>query len=236
MKRRVMAMAAGALTLAVAVGAGLVMSGSATARGSECSKGKLCFWAGTEGTGKQVNVSGRRGVSNKLANEMNNEASSFINGTEHRVYLYAKRDGKGDLRCYEPFAVEADLEADSGFGDVASSSKVTKGDTCLVDDPPKARLGGPCPDKALCVFEHNDYAGERIVIKREGVSNKLFKRFDETASSAINNRGKASYLYSEKNAEGDWFCIERRSGVGDMGSFNDAASSSRNAGGRNCLR
>ena len=38
------------------------------------------------------------------------------------------------------------------------------------------------------------------MIKRTGVSNKLFKRFDDTASSVVNTRGKFSNLYTERAA------------------------------------
>jgi hypothetical protein len=209
--------------------------GPPKARGDTCPDEKLCLWAGQKGSGQRVAVGGK-GVSNKLANQMNNKATSLINNTGRRVLIHDKRDAKGELRCYDNMD-DSEANFDSvGFDNVASSTRITKGDTCPVDDPPRARRGPPCPNKALCVFEHNDFGGERIVITRVGVSNKLFKRFDDTASSAVNNRGKASYLYSEKNAEGDRFCIERHSSVGDLMSFNDAASSSRNASARNCLR
>jgi hypothetical protein len=233
MKRRGMAIAAGALTLGAVSGLGLAMSGSATARGSDCPDGKLCLWQHNEGGGEQVNIRDKRGVSNKLAKKMNNEASSLINRTEHRVFVYDKRDGKGDLRCFEPGDEIPDLGA-LGFNDVASSTRVTKQDFCPVDDPPKARRGPPCPDKALCVFEHNDYAGERIVIKRKGVSNKLFKRFDETASSVINTRNKFSNLYADKGGEGAAYCVEPGGAVSDLGGFNDLASSSKNARKKEC--
>lgn len=209
-------------------------AGPPKARGGGCPEGKLCLWADNKGGGQQVNIRDKRGVSNKLANMMNNEASSLVNETEHRVYLYDKRDAKGDRRCFEPEAEIADLGADAGFNDIASSTKVTKGDTCFVDDPPKARRGPACPDRALCAFEHNDYAGQRIVIKGKGVSNKLFKQFDETTSSVINTRGKVSYLFSEKGGEGGQYCVEPHSQVNDLTVFNDAASSSKNTRKKQC--
>ena len=207
--------------------------GPPKARGAECADGKLCLWAGQKGSGQRVVVGGK-GVSNKLANQMNNEATSLINNTGRRVLIHDKRDAKGELRCYDNMD-DSQAHFDSvGFDNRASSTRITKGDTCPVDDPPRARRGPPCPDKALCVFEHNDYAGQRIVIKRRGVSNKLFKQLDDTASSVINTRGKVSHLYSEKGGEGDAYCVEPGGTTNDLGGYNDLASSSKNTRKNQC--
>ena len=202
-----------------------------------CPDGKLCLWHDNEGGGKRVKISGKRGASNKLAKEMNNEASSLINATEHRVYVYDKRDAKGDVRCYEPGDEVADMGADSSFNDVASSTKVTRGDTCFVDDPHRGGAGDCTKGtRALCVWAGPMGSGELVKIRGKGISNKLFKRMNNQATSAFNGRGKAAFLYDSKNGDGESVCIEPHDGIGDLGAyaFDDRATSSKNAAHGQC--
>lgn len=228
MKGRVLTMAAAAMLLAVAA-AGLALSSSATARGGDCFA-DLCVWADDNYAGKQLNIRGR-GLSNKLAKRMNNQASSVKNMTGHRVLLFDKRNANGDVRCLSAGDEVPTLEA-VGFQDMASSSKTTGGETCIIDDP--HRRGPLCPDRALCVWEHNNQAGQRVVIRRKGLSDKLARKMDNAASSAINNRGKLAYLYSNKKGGGDVYCLEPGMEANDLGGFNDLASSSRNTGRSTC--
>ena len=65
------------------------------------------------------------GISNKLAEKMNNEASSFINNRNRRAYLYDKRNGEGERICLGPTVSAPSLGAYS-FNDLASSSRNSK--------------------------------------------------------------------------------------------------------------
>jgi hypothetical protein len=95
-----------------------------------------------------------------------------------------------------------------------------------------ARAGGGCPEKTLCVWEHNEGDGQLVKITKDGISNKLAKKLNNGASSVINNRNKRAYLYDGKNGKGDKVCLSPGAEVADLGGFaefNDRASSSKNA-------
>jgi maltose-binding protein MalE len=101
-----------------------------------------------------------------------------------------------------------------------------------------AQLGGkaqagiePCPEKTLCVWQHNDGGGQLVKIKSDGISNKLAEKMNNEASSLINNRGKRSYLYDKRNGQGAKICLSPHDSFSDLGAefgFNDLASSSKN--------
>jgi sarcosine oxidase delta subunit len=96
----------------------------------------------------------------------------------------------------------------------------------------EARAGGEaCPAKTLCVWEHNEGAGQLVKIAKDGISNKLAEKMNNGASSVINNRNKRAYLYDRRNGKGTKVCLSPGAEVGDLGSFadfNDLASSSKN--------
>ena len=68
-----------------------------------------------------------KGISNKLARDMNDAASSAENTRGRVSFLYAKKDGKGESYCLDPETAYPSL---AGFNDVASSSKNTKKNHC----------------------------------------------------------------------------------------------------------
>ena len=96
--------------------------------GGQCPDNKLCVWADDSRAGQRVKIGGK-GVSNKLAKKMNNQASSLSNSRDTKVYLYEKKNGKGDSRCFAPGFTDNTLGA-SGFNDVASSTKIANGEAC----------------------------------------------------------------------------------------------------------
>ena len=108
---------------AAAAGFAAIQSTDAAAGGG-CPDKTLCVWQDNEGGGQLVKISSD-GISNKLANKMNNEASSVINNRNRRAYLFAGRNGKGTKVCLSPHAEIGDLGSFADFNDVASSSKNT---------------------------------------------------------------------------------------------------------------
>ena len=92
-----------------------------------------------------------------------------------------------------------------------------------------------CPDKALCVWENDNYGGQLVVIQGKGISNKLARDMDDAASSAENTRGRVSFLYPKKNGKGESYCLEPETAYSSLGSgFNDVASSSKNTKRNHC--
>lgn len=86
----------------------------------------------------------------------------------------------------------------------------------------------PCPAGALCVWEHSDFDGKRVVVTGTGISNEIAEKMDDEVSSVFNRRGKASRLYARKNANGDTFCVSPQAEIPFVGGeFNDVASSSK---------
>jgi hypothetical protein len=91
--------------------------------------------------------------------------------------------------------------------------------------------GGECPEKTLCVYSSDGFAGTQVNISKDGISNKLAKKINNQASSAFNNRNKRAYLYDGKNGKGDKICLAPHGEYGSLGAsfdFNDLASSSKN--------
>jgi Peptidase inhibitor family I36 len=119
-----------ALVALVAVNSLAGTSGAAThAKRDACHPGHLCVWAKPNAGGAKVSLS-KSGVSNELANKMNNKASSAINNREGAIFLYDRRDGNGDQICMEPLS-KANLSM-FNFDNKASSSKLTNRNHCPV--------------------------------------------------------------------------------------------------------
>jgi hypothetical protein len=123
-----------AATAATAV-ALISTAGDAGAGGGSCPDNKLCVFAGDSRSGQRVKIGGN-GVSNKLAREMNNQASSLSNRRDTKVFLYEKRGARGEVRCFPPGVTDNAL-GDSGFDDVASSTKIANGTSCPGAGPPR---------------------------------------------------------------------------------------------------
>jgi Peptidase inhibitor family I36 len=109
---------------------------------------------------------------------------------------------------------------------VAASALVVSGTASAGGEakgPPKV-----CPSKALCVFSSDNFMGDRVVVRRKGISNKIAEQMDDATSSVVNTRGKVSRLYKGKNANGGVFCVNAHAAVPSVGpDFNDTASSSK---------
>ncbi len=85
----------------------------------------------------------------------------------------------------------------------------------------------PCPKQTLCVFEHDNFEGQRVKIGGTGVSNKLADEMNNQASSYYNRRGRVSFLYVGRNAEGERECAAPREAETSLPGFNDLASSTK---------
>jgi hypothetical protein len=95
----------------------------------------------------------------------------------------------------------------------------------------QASAGPPCPEKTLCLFEHNGFTGQVVKIRKDGVSNKLAEKMNNQASSAVNNLRTRAFLYEKRNGKGDKICLQHKDyweSLGTTFDFNDVASSSRN--------
>jgi hypothetical protein len=122
MKKAALITIAAALALAPASGEAAQGKGSTKL----CPDGAFCVWTKANYQGKKL-VLTKKGVSNKIAKEMNNKVSSVKNRLDVTTYLYSKRDGKGEIRCFGDGQKLADLAGSCDFDNEASSSRIPKG-------------------------------------------------------------------------------------------------------------
>ena len=117
--------AAAAILLALAVAN--PFAGAAAKRGS-CSTGQVCFFSDADFQGQEVRVA-RKGISNKLAEKMNNQASSVVSFRDGATVVYDKRNGKGFRICLNPGTKTTDLSL-ADFDDRATSTRNTSKSHC----------------------------------------------------------------------------------------------------------
>jgi hypothetical protein len=86
-----------------------------------------------------------------------------------------------------------------------------------------------CPKQTVCVFADVNLVGEKVKLTKPGVSNKLAVKMNNQASSVVNDRAKAVFLFDKKDGKGVSICIGPHSYVEDLEDreFNDVASSSK---------
>lgn len=90
-----------------------------------CPQDAFCVWSKPDYQGKKV-VLTKNGVSNKIANQMNNRVSSTKNKFDLTVFIYDKRGAKGEIRCFSSNSKEADLGGSYNFDNRAASSLIPK--------------------------------------------------------------------------------------------------------------
>ena len=96
-----------------------------------CPDNRVCFFFDADFSGQRVVTRiNDHHVSNKLATEMNDNASSAINKTGFAVAVFADSDGGGSAICIDPHSRIVDFAA-YAFNDVASSSKVMRSRHCV---------------------------------------------------------------------------------------------------------
>lgn len=92
-----------------------------------------------------------------------------------------------------------------------------------------AKAKPKCPDRALCVWKNPGYEGRRIVVKGKRVSNKIFNKMNDAASSAFLNRNSlVGVLWTDVDGTGDAICLtrENRRRIERFAVYDDAVSSS----------
>jgi Peptidase inhibitor family I36 len=225
----------GLVALGTFAAVALAVPGEGGAGGLGCPDDRVCVWEHDDGNGVQVKLRGR-GVSNKLADKMNNEASSLFNNTGGAMFLYDKRNAKGDRVCFGPSVeVPSFTIAGKGFNDRASSAKLTGRDDCPPVRRRSERRGGSCQEGSLCIYEDQGGGGQIVRINSQGVSNRLAEKMNNAASSAINFRNKRAYLYDKRNGKGARLCFDPGSKGNIPPGFDDRASSSKNtSNGQHC--
>jgi len=94
-----------AAAVAILLAAGFISGGASAGPGAEreqLARGlcpdTLCVFTATNYGGTQVDVT-KRGVSNKVDNQIPDQAASLINDRQSAAIFYAKRDGKGRAIC-----------------------------------------------------------------------------------------------------------------------------------------
>ena len=90
-----------------------------------CPAGALCVWTKANYEGKKAVVKAA-GVEN-LSNGLNNRVSSVKNRVDVTTYLYSKRNGEGEIRCFGSGDKIANLGDSYNFDNEASSSKIPQG-------------------------------------------------------------------------------------------------------------
>ena len=206
----------------------LAVPGEGGAGGLGCPDGRVCIWEHDDGGGVELRLKGK-GVSNKLGEKMNNAASSLFNNTGGAVFLYDKRNAKGDRLCFGPSVEVASFTvAGNGFNDRASSAKLTERAGCPPVRRRPERRGGGCNEGSLCLYEHNKGGGEIVRINGSGLSNRLAEKMNNAASSVVNYRNKRAFLYDKRNGKGERLCVDPHAKGNIPSGFNDLASSSKN--------
>jgi hypothetical protein len=95
----------------------------------------------------------------------------------------------------------------------------------------KAKAGPDCPKNALCLWDEEDYKGQRVVVKATKLSNKVFNKMNDLASSAfLNRKDRVAELFADANGGGESICLyeDNRWRINKIGApFDDAISSTR---------
>ncbi len=72
----------------------------------------------------------------------------------------------------------------------------------------KAKAKPGCPEKALCLWDEENYKGQRVVIKGKGLSNDVFDEMNDLASSAfLNNKKRVAVLWTDFGGQGEATCL-----------------------------
>ncbi|MDQ2675923.1 MAG: peptidase inhibitor family I36 protein [Actinomycetota bacterium] len=94
----------------------------------------------------------------------------------------------------------------------------------------KGKTKKSCPKEALCVWTKAGFAGKRVVVKDDGVSNAIANKINNKASSIKNRFGETIRIYDKRNANGELRCVGGVGQVDDLGgsyNFDNRAASSK---------
>ena len=87
-----------------------------------CPRQTLCVWKHEDYQGKRLTID-RKGISNEIARELDDEVTSFYNRRDGVSYLYEDKNGEGSRYCIPQHASSVNIG--DVFDDLASSSKLT---------------------------------------------------------------------------------------------------------------
>jgi len=74
--------------------------------------------------------------------------------------------------------------------------------------PGAAKARPECPQNSLCVWSKANYEGDRLVIDKLGLSNKIFNKMnDKTSSARLRYSDGAAELYEDTDGGGDTLCL-----------------------------
>lgn len=96
--------------------------------------------------------------------------------------------------------------------------------------PGPAKSDKSCPKGNLCVWTGVGYTGERVLIHRRKVSNKLYNKINDEASSAKLRKHGTAILWADVDGAGPGTCVfyGKDNDITNLAdySFDDTASSS----------
>jgi len=101
--------------------------------------------------------------------------------------------------------------------------------TPAAGDAAKSKGKSGCPDDAICVWKKADYQGKRLIVKGDGVSNKIGNKINNKTSSIKNGFDKTIFIYDKRNAKGESRCLGAKDKVADLAGsyvFDDLTTSS----------
>jgi hypothetical protein len=97
------------------------------------------------------------------------------------------------------------------------------------------RSTSTCPDGRLCVWEKPDYRGQKVVIRKRALTNKLHDEMNDQASSLKLRKSGVAVLYADVEGEGLAICaFGPRDNIPDLSDYqgfdfdNEASSSEIN--------
>ena len=112
--------------------------------------------------------------------------------------------------------------ATSAFTVLAISGTASPGDL-------KAKARPDCPSKAICLWDEENYKGQRVVVKSKNPSNKVYRGMNDLTSSAFMSRKEGvAVLYTDTSSGGESVCLykENRWRINKLfGPFDDSISS-----------
>ena len=95
----------------------------------------------------------------------------------------------------------------------------------------KAKAKPDCPKNALCLWDEENYKGQRVVVRGTGLSNKVFNQMNDLTSSVfLNRKDRVAVLYADADGGGESICLyeDNKWRINKIGApFDDAISSTR---------
>jgi Peptidase inhibitor family I36 len=72
----------------------------------------------------------------------------------------------------------------------------------------KAKAKPDCPKNAICLWDEEDYQGQRVVVKTKNPSDRVYNEMNDLASSAFMSRKEGvAVLYTDTSSDGEAVCL-----------------------------